>query len=210
MAQTVTYNRLAAARYALRHYNNPNPQYANMDTMGAGGDCTNFTSQCLLAGGFQMDYRHSSYDREWWYRRRSEQPFDGDSTDWWSCTWSLAQSSFLYFAHNQGLAFDLTENPRMVFRLKLGDLIFYDWNGRDHFGHSALVTGRTRRLRVPLVTFRTLQPLRPLRNGHWTLRSRRQASRIVGLALPDRLQVFEEPPDFTRLVPCDRTRRSST
>jgi hypothetical protein len=39
----VTFNRAAAVRYALRHVFHPNPAYANMDTMGGGGDCTGST-----------------------------------------------------------------------------------------------------------------------------------------------------------------------
>ena len=61
------YNRRRAVSYALSRYNNPNPKFANMDQMGSGGDCTNFTSQCLLVGGFQMDFRETGQATEWWY-----------------------------------------------------------------------------------------------------------------------------------------------
>lgn len=43
------YNPSEAVRYAHRWANSFNPKYANYD--GKGGDCTNFVSQCIKAGG---------------------------------------------------------------------------------------------------------------------------------------------------------------
>src|SRR5690606_35220066 len=97
-----TYTRLAAVRYALRHWNDPNPVFGNMDTFGAGGDCANFVSQCLLAGGWPLDYRESAVDREWWYRRMGTEPFDRNRDDWWSCTWAVADSHLRYMRANHG------------------------------------------------------------------------------------------------------------
>ena len=84
ITQQATYDRAGAVRYALDHYDNPNPLFANMDTMGGGGDCTNFTSQCLLHGGFAMDYRATGQATEWWYRRIGNDQFDSNLDDWWS------------------------------------------------------------------------------------------------------------------------------
>ena len=136
----VTYDRAAAVRYALRHVFNPNPDYANMDTMGGGGDCTNFTSQCLYAGGWSMDYRAVGYDTEWWYRRLGNDRFDQNNDDWWSCTWSLPSLLFLYLTVNYGGALDLLTSPRLARNLRRGDLVFYDWDGDGFFDHSAIVT----------------------------------------------------------------------
>lgn len=49
------YNRTRAVRYAERWAYSRNPAYDNFDAMG--GDCTNFISQCLFAGGAKMQYR---------------------------------------------------------------------------------------------------------------------------------------------------------
>lgn len=49
-----TYDRQAAVTYAHQWAHDRNPRYANFDEMG--GDCTNFASQCLLAGGAPMNY----------------------------------------------------------------------------------------------------------------------------------------------------------
>ena len=45
-----TYNAAAAVKYARNWWNKRNPNYH--DYSNEGGDCANFVSQCLLAGGF--------------------------------------------------------------------------------------------------------------------------------------------------------------
>lgn len=62
------YNRTAAVSYARKWALDRNPAYYNFDKIG--GDCTNFTSQCLFAGAQVMNYTpvmgwfyRSSYDR---------------------------------------------------------------------------------------------------------------------------------------------------
>lgn len=47
------YNRNSAVEYARKWALGRNPKYANFD--GMGGDCTNFASQCLYAGGCKMN-----------------------------------------------------------------------------------------------------------------------------------------------------------
>jgi hypothetical protein len=46
------YNRAAAVLYALRYIQYYNPAYPDWTRLG--GDCTNFISQCLYAGGMPM------------------------------------------------------------------------------------------------------------------------------------------------------------
>ncbi len=48
------YDRLSATMYAKKWWNKRNPKFYNFDELG--GDCTNFVSQCLYAGGVQMDF----------------------------------------------------------------------------------------------------------------------------------------------------------
>ena len=48
------YNREAAAAYAHKWAYGFNPDFYNFDDIG--GDCTNFASQCLYAGGLEMNY----------------------------------------------------------------------------------------------------------------------------------------------------------
>lgn len=56
------YNRDAAVDYARRWAFDRNPAYISLN--GIGGDCTNFCSQCLFAGGCVMNY---TPDYGWYY-----------------------------------------------------------------------------------------------------------------------------------------------
>lgn len=206
MERRAAYHRERAVAYALRHWNDPNPRFANMDASGAGGDCTNFTSQALLAGGWPMDFRGTGYDREWWYRRRGDDPFDAAADDWWSCTWSLPENQFQYLSLNHAETVDLRRSPEQARRLRLGDLVFYDWDGDGRLDHGSIVTAFDRFGR-PLVTYRTLSPRPPVRNAHWELPFRGPARRIVAALLPDAPRVFPAAPDWSRLIPCETRRR---
>ena len=56
------YNRERAVNYAETWALRRNPLFLNF--AGRGGDCTNFTSQCLLAGSCTMDF---TPDFGWYY-----------------------------------------------------------------------------------------------------------------------------------------------
>lgn len=60
--QMVNYNREAAVLYAHKWAYGRNPQFYDYENLG--GDCTNFASQCLLAGGGIMNY---TPDFGWYY-----------------------------------------------------------------------------------------------------------------------------------------------
>ena len=61
--KTLPYRREDALRYAARWAFGRNPRYLAFD--GIGGDCTNFVSQCLFAGGGVMNLQR---DVGWYYR----------------------------------------------------------------------------------------------------------------------------------------------
>ncbi len=50
---SATFNYTNAVNYATTYYNNYNSAYP--DWISAGGDCANFISQCLKAGGMPME-----------------------------------------------------------------------------------------------------------------------------------------------------------
>lgn len=62
MILTKPYNRERAVNYAETWALRRNPLFLNFG--GRGGDCTNFTSQCLLAGSCTMDF---TPDFGWYY-----------------------------------------------------------------------------------------------------------------------------------------------
>ena len=63
MILTKPYDRTRAVTYAETWALGRNPLFLNF--AGRGGDCTNFTSQCLLAGSCTMDF---TPDFGWYYR----------------------------------------------------------------------------------------------------------------------------------------------
>ena len=52
IAFSLSYNPSAAVEYAKKYCSNYNPQYTSYRIMG--GDCANFVSQCLIAGGMNF------------------------------------------------------------------------------------------------------------------------------------------------------------
>jgi hypothetical protein len=79
------YNRIAAQHYAFRWATSRNPKFHDYSSHarggGGGGDCTNFVSQVLLAGGWTMTggFRH---DPTSWFAND-----DHDSNSWASAQW---------------------------------------------------------------------------------------------------------------------------
>lgn len=79
-----SYTRSAAVDYAMEYYDGTNPDYPNL--RGLGGDCANFVSQCLLAGGKSMT-------GDWYiYRKNSVNPAP-TTVDQLNYSWRLADPS---------------------------------------------------------------------------------------------------------------------
>jgi hypothetical protein len=76
-----TYSSTSAANYATQNYNTYNSNYPNCN--GIGGDCTNFISQCLYAGGIPM---HGSW---YCYKLNNTYPAPSDTTQL-DYSWDLA------------------------------------------------------------------------------------------------------------------------
>lgn len=71
-ARTAGYSYSAMATYLERYWSNYNAAYRSYAGAGNGGDCTNFASQALKAGGWaQLSgfYRDPSY---WWYNSSNQ------------------------------------------------------------------------------------------------------------------------------------------
>lgn len=81
------YNREAAKKYALKYVLKPNKNYVNFESMG--GNCTNFTSQCLKAGGIVQD-KTGNY--KWYYTSSSNR----------APSWSKANDFRNYYRKNKG------------------------------------------------------------------------------------------------------------
>ncbi|MGM0941954.1 MAG: amidase domain-containing protein [Bacillota bacterium] len=115
-----SYDRNAAVRYAERWWNSYNPAFKQFDV-----DCTNFISQCLLAGGAPMKGAPDRA-RGWWYGNNS-----------WSYSWAVAHSLRWYLSGStQGLRGEEVETAADLIP---GDVICYDFEGDGRWNHNTIV-----------------------------------------------------------------------
>lgn len=145
------YNSGSAVQYALNHALNPNPYYRFFPAHGdGGGNCTNFISQCLRAGGAPFAYDSSP----WWYKR------DGTNSarDRWSISWAVAHSLYwtLKVRRNRNMKGLKAIEVSDIGMLQLGDLIQYE-NFSNRIYHSGIITAITvdRGVKVPLISQNT-------------------------------------------------------
>ncbi|MBM7865748.1 hypothetical protein GTO89_02965 [Heliobacterium gestii] len=124
------YNREAAVAYANRYYKNHNPRYPDFNSRpGRGGNCANFISQCLYAGGMPWVLgppERFTWTRYWWCKPGATDR-DGDQriTLSWKVTvafrnhWSGRVARF----STHSAAAMLNDWSRWFNRLRLGDFI---------------------------------------------------------------------------------------
>ena len=116
------YNRQKAIEYAKYWWNKRNPNYYNFDKIG--GDCTNFISQCLLAGGFYMNTSPNS----WFYYSSSNR----------APSWTGVNELFDFITKNK-----TNYGPKAklvaIEDVQVGDIIQLLQSGND-FHHTLIIT----------------------------------------------------------------------
>lgn len=116
------YDRMKAVQYAERWWNDFNPAYKKFEV-----DCTNYISQCLHAGGAPMR-GYPNRGNGWWMQSNN-----------WSYSWTVAHALRRYLPGSKaGLRARETVSAE---KLKLGDVICYDFQGDGRFDHTTIVTG---------------------------------------------------------------------
>lgn len=116
------YDRLKAVQYAERWWNEFNPAYKKFEV-----DCTNYISQCLHTGGAPMR-GYPNRSNGWWMQ-----------SDNWSFSWTVANAMRWYLpASKFGLR---AREVNSAEKLRLGDVICYDFQGDGRFDHTTIVTG---------------------------------------------------------------------
>ena len=116
------YDRDLAVNYARKWALGKNPKYFHFE--GIGGDCTNFISQCLLAGGGKMNY-DKYYG--WFYINK-----DNRSPSWTSVKFL---QRFLLSHKSPGFAVKIMP----IDKLLIGDIIQIRQNPKE-FNHSVIIT----------------------------------------------------------------------
>ena len=121
------YNRVLAVEYAKKYAFVRNSNFSDFTQMG--GNCTNFVSQCLLAGGAQQNY---AYPFGWFYKNiNSRSP-------------SFTGVEYLYdFLTRKNAVPNSSIGPKAIEcpieYLQIGDIVQLSFDGIK-FGHSLIVT----------------------------------------------------------------------
>jgi hypothetical protein len=146
-----------AVRYAVTYALHPNKSYRYLAYHGdGGGDCSNFISQCLKAGGAPMVY---SGPRPWWYNNRGTPDIRDDT---WSVSWSVANSLYWCLKTRGRLKLPGLKGIEVndMDSLERGDLIQYE-DVNSIIYHSVIITnfGYDRGVRIPLVSQHSFEGL---------------------------------------------------
>ncbi|MFF1876873.1 amidase domain-containing protein [Leifsonia sp. NPDC058230] len=110
--------------YALTYWKNYNSaEWGDLNPVG--GDCANFVSQTLIARGWTQTAA--------WYNKNAAAK--------WSPSWGYVPAMDNYFRSNAG-ALGLTEYPLdQRDKIKVGDIVMFDWNDNNSLDHVQIVSG---------------------------------------------------------------------
>ncbi|MFH8367817.1 amidase domain-containing protein [Streptomyces sp. NPDC018031] len=138
---TTGYNYKAMASYAEKYWKNYNPAYRKFND--AGGDCTNFVSQSLKAGGWKHDSGVYSDYRNWWY-----------DSSYQTSSWVGADEWSWFTLHHKRAT-----NLSNVYYMGIGDIMQMDFNRDGSKDHSMIVTYRSSS-GVPYLTYHSVNTYR--------------------------------------------------
>ncbi|SER89610.1 Putative amidase domain-containing protein [Streptomyces sp. yr375] len=129
------YDYKAMATYAEKYWNVYNKDYPDYNGHGAGGDCTNFVSQSLKAGGWKHVPGYV-YDYTKWFGNADIQSDSFVGVNEWS-----------WFAQNSKRTTPLAN----VYQLEVGDVLQMDFDRDGSKDHTMIVTAKSNG--VPYVTY---------------------------------------------------------
>lgn len=136
-----TYNYKAMAAYAEKYWKNYNPAYRKFND--AGGDCTNFVSQALKAGGWKHDSGVYSDYTNWWYDASYQ------STSW------VGANEWSWFTLHHKRATNLSN----VYYMGVGDIMQMDFDRDGSKDHTMIVSYRSSS-GVPYLTYHSVNTYR--------------------------------------------------
>ncbi|MEU1039097.1 amidase domain-containing protein [Streptomyces sp. NPDC005551] len=135
------YNYKAMAAYAEKYWDDYNPAYPSFD--GGAGDCTNFVSQSLKAGGWKHVPGYV-YDYTRWFGNAD---IHSDSF--------VGVNEFSWFSLNSKRATSLAN----VYQMDVGDVLQMDFNKDGSKDHTMIVSYRSSR-GVPYLTYHSADTYR--------------------------------------------------
>ncbi|OPF80216.1 hypothetical protein VT50_0213770 [Streptomyces antioxidans] len=136
-----SYDYAAMASYAEKYWQNYNPAYRKFNE--AGGDCTNFVSQSLKAGGWANKSGDAEDYRSWWY-----------DTSYQSTSW-VGANEWSWFTLDAKRATNLAN----VYYMGVGDVMQMDFDKDGSKDHTMIVTYRSSS-GVPYLTYHSVNTYR--------------------------------------------------
>ncbi|GAA0477148.1 amidase domain-containing protein [Streptomyces sp. NPDC046215] len=135
------YDYAAMAAYAEKYWRNYNPAYRSFNSYG--GDCTNFVSQALKAGGWKdQPGKYDDY-RAWWYDSKNQATSWVGANEW---SWSALNSQRVKPLSN-------------VYQMDVGDIMQMDFDDDGSKDHTMITTYRSR-IGVPYLTYHSTNTYR--------------------------------------------------
>ncbi|MTI68205.1 MAG: amidase domain-containing protein [Firmicutes bacterium] len=116
------YNRKKAYRYAEKWALKRNPKYYNFDYLG--GDCTNFASQVLFAGGCPMNYKKWI---GWYYKNINKR----------AASWTGVNFLYDFLINNKDRGPIAEETS--IDKIQIGDIIQLNFDLDNSFNHTPIV-----------------------------------------------------------------------
>ncbi|WP_034848036.1 amidase domain-containing protein [Ruminiclostridium josui] len=142
------YNRDKVYNWAYNHWNNYSKEYINFgDEKWKGGDCTNFVSQCLRAGGAVNDKTGAF---QWYYSKKGALATPNDDYSWtWSTARGLNSTLLGNFKNNEFgpkatqkvIVGDNQYTASIGKYIVPGDIIQYHWKNKSFISHAAIIVG---------------------------------------------------------------------
>ncbi len=121
-----SYDVTAAVAYSDKYALNYNSAYYNFASLG--GDCANFTSQCINAGGMPQ-VTGTNYGTNGWFYVKSNNR---------SATWTGANQLCNWMANNRGNKI-VKASSAQIFK---GSPVFFDWENDGKWNHATFCVGR--------------------------------------------------------------------
>lgn len=117
------FDREKCLSYAKKWWNSFNPDFYNFENLG--GDCTNFISQCLYAGGIKMNYLPNG----WYYVNLNRR----------APAWTGVNEFWDFAVKNDGVGLKIRECDAVD--VQISDVVQL-WNGVK-FYHTVIITSVT-------------------------------------------------------------------
>ena len=135
--ECLLYDGTAAASYAVTWAKDRNPMWPSGAPAFKGGDCSNFVSQALYAGGWPMIWSGDAPHLEWWctepaLRSKPENKKRGTA----SGTWGSADNFRRFLQHSS------RARPCKISELDLGDVMQLFLGNYDFASHTMMVTSK--------------------------------------------------------------------